>query len=197
MLTLQDAAAPATPAGHGGSASASAVRFEVQYTVGPSGTLYQNPRDQSTVYGVQLAWTLRITTPRTRAAGGTPYTLALTTRPAARTAYSTSYRDYLRRTYHNIPVVSGDSTVAPYSAMAVSAFDEFGRKVASACGFYIAPPPLPEPEEFTPEQELQLAAYAQRMHVALDAVRDAVRSGEITLPTSELPAPAVAPRPRP
>ena len=177
------------------AAAASAVRFEIDYTVVPSGTLYQNPRDQSTVYGIQLAWTLRITTPRTRA-GGTPYALTLLTRPAARIVYSTSYQDYMMRTYRRALVVSGDQTIAPYSAMAISAFDEFGRKVAAECGFHIDPPPLPEPEEFTPEQELQLQAYARRLHVSPEAVRDSLRSGELTLPTAE-PAEATEPPIRP
>ena len=92
-----------------------------------------------------MAWTLRIWTPRTAAAGSTPYTVSLTSRPPVQRAYSTAYRRYLHRTYGYDPVLTSGSSVEPYGTLVFAAYDEFAHKVASDLGLRLPPPPAPEP----------------------------------------------------
>ena len=96
--------------------------FDVSYRVTPSGELYRSTTDKSALYGIELAWTLAIRTPRAQE----PYKIELVSQPAQSIRYT-------RSSYE-------DDEILPYTKMAESAFEEFGRKVAREFGVTIAPP---------------------------------------------------------
>ncbi len=106
-----------------------AVTFDVSYKVSSSGEVYRSTTDRRALYGIKLDWTLRIETPRTRAQGGTPYTIELHSQPAQSIRY--------------LPQSYDDEEILPYTKMAESAFEEFGRKVAAEFGVSIPEPLRP------------------------------------------------------
>jgi hypothetical protein len=99
------------------------VTFAIKYRVGPSGTVYESTTgSKKKFYGILFEWQLAIKDDK----GGELYKTQLSSAPAKNIRY-TSY-GYVQ------------SDILPYTKMAESAFDEFGRKLAGDFGVSIAKP---------------------------------------------------------
>jgi hypothetical protein len=99
------------------------VTFAIKYRVGPSGTVYESTTgSKKKFYGILFEWQLAINDDK----GGELYKTQLSSAPAKNIRY-TSY-GYVQ------------SDILPYTKMAESAFDEFGRKLAGDFGVSIAKP---------------------------------------------------------
>lgn len=133
------------------------VIFDVSYRVKPSGELYRSTTDKSALYGIELDWTLKIKTPRSKE----PYTVELVSQPAQ------SIR-YVRSSYE-------DDEILPYTKMAESAFEEFGRKVAREFGVTIATPRPRSTHELSPEARRILQDLARRKSFSPTALEEMER----------------------
>lgn len=102
---------------------AAPVTFAIKYRVGPSGTVYESTTgSKRKFYGILFDWQLAITD----AKGAELYKTQLSSAPAKNIRYTT---------YGAV-----QSDILPYTKMAESAFDEFGRKLAGDFGVSIAKP---------------------------------------------------------
>lgn len=130
-----------------------AVIFDVSYRVTPSGEMYRSMTDRGALYGIQIAWTLRVRTPQTERDGRQPYTIELVSQPAG------SIR-YLRPSSSRME----DDEILPYIKMAESAFAEFGRQVARDFGVSLPPPRTPSVDARRPSLEARpLSPEARRV----------------------------------
>ena len=106
-----------------GERKAGPITFAISYRVGPSGTIYESTTGASRkFYGILFEWSLAITDDK----GTEIYKTQLSSAPAKNIHYTTS---------GYVP-----SDILPYTKMAESAFEEFGRKLAGDFGVSIAKP---------------------------------------------------------
>ena len=99
------------------------VTFAIKYRVGPSGTIYESTTGTSRkFYGILFDWSLAINDDK----GAVLYQTQLSSAPAKNIHYTTT---------GYVP-----SDILPYTKMAESAFEEFGRKLAGDFGISIAKP---------------------------------------------------------
>jgi len=99
------------------------ITFEIKYRVGPSGTIYESTTGTSRkFYGILFEWSLVIHDDK----GASLYSTQLSSAPAKNIRYTTT---------GYVP-----SDILPYTKMAESAFEEFGRKLAGDFGISIAKP---------------------------------------------------------
>jgi len=104
----------------------SPVTFVVKYRVGPSGSIYESTTGtKKKLFGILFDWDFAI---RFEGEQADRYHLQMSSAPAKNIRYTT-YGDY-----------EANSDIVPYTKMAESAFDEFGRKIAAGFGVTIAAP---------------------------------------------------------
>lgn len=104
----------------------SPVTFAIKYHVGPSGTIYESTTGaKKKLFGILFGWDFAI---RFDGEDTDRYHLTMTSSPAKNIRYTT-YGDFETR-----------SEIVPYTKMAESAFEEFGRKLAQGFGVHIAGP---------------------------------------------------------
>jgi curved DNA-binding protein CbpA len=100
------------------------ITFAIHYRVGPSGTIYESTTGTARkFYGILFEWTLAIVDDK----GAELYKTQLSSAPAKNIRYTT-YGGYT------------PSDILPYTKMAESAFEEFGRKLAGDFGVSVARP---------------------------------------------------------
>jgi tetratricopeptide (TPR) repeat protein len=102
----------------------SPVTFNIKYTVTPSGSIYESTSGpKKRMFGILFAWDFTV-----KIDGDTsePFELKLPSRPATNIRYST-YGSY-------------DADILPYTKMAESAFEDFGRKLSGSFGVTVPPP---------------------------------------------------------
>ncbi|HEY1586100.1 MAG TPA: tetratricopeptide repeat protein, partial [Polyangia bacterium] len=131
------------------------VTFAIKYRVGPSGTIYESTTSASRkFYGILFDWSLTITDDK----GATLFATQLSSAPAKNIRYTTT--GYVQ------------SDILPYTKMAESAFEEFGRKLAGDFGISIAKPAEADfgndPAE--PGRKRSTGAYSPELQKALDDI---------------------------
>jgi tetratricopeptide (TPR) repeat protein len=105
---------------------ASPVTMVVKYRVGASGSIYESTTGtHKKLFGILFDWDFAI---RFEGEQADRYHLQMSSAPAKNIRYTT-YGDY-----------EANSDIVPYTKMAESAFDEFGRKIAAGFGVTITAP---------------------------------------------------------
>jgi hypothetical protein len=103
----------------------SPVTFHIKYVVSPSGTLYESTTGKKKrLYGILFGWNFAIKIGE----ASDVYDVATPSAPAKNIRYTT-YGDY-----------EANSDIIPYTKMAESAFDDFGRKLAESFGVKVPAP---------------------------------------------------------
>lgn len=104
----------------------SPVTFVIKYKVTPSGTLYESTTGKKKrLYGILFGWNFGI---KIDGEAGDVYDVETPSAPAKNIRYTT-YGDY-----------EANSDIIPYTKMAESAFDDFGRKLAQSFGVNVPAP---------------------------------------------------------
>ncbi len=144
------------------------ITFAIKYRVGPSGTIYESTTSASRkFYGILFEWSLTITDDK----GATLFATQLSSAPAKNIHYTTT--GYVQ------------SDILPYTKMAESAFEEFGRKLAGDFGISIAKPaesdfgndPVSRPRSragssvYTPELQKALDDIAKSSKISPDEMK--------------------------
>jgi tetratricopeptide (TPR) repeat protein len=104
----------------------SPVTFHIKYKVTPSGTLYESTTGKKKrLFGILFGWNFGI---KIDGEAGDVYDVETPSAPAKNIRYTT-YGDY-----------EANSDIIPYTKMAESAFDDFGRKLAQSFGVNVPAP---------------------------------------------------------
>ena len=139
------------------------ITFAIHYRVGPSGTIYESTTGTARkFYGILFEWTLAITDDK----GSELYKTQLSSAPAKNIRYTT-YGGYV------------PSDILPYTKMAESAFEEFGRKLAGDFGVSIKKPADADFGNDPPPSTRAggAAGFSPELQKALD---DLARSGKMS-----------------
>lgn len=129
----------------------SPVTFAIKYRVGPSGTVYESTTGtHRKFYGILFEWALSIVDDK----GSELYHAQLSSAPAKNIRYTTY--GYVQ------------SDILPYTKMAESAFDEFGRKLAGDFGVSIAKPA--DADFGNGDDAPSRAGYSPELQKALDDI---------------------------
>jgi|GEM_PF-5883988 len=102
----------------------SPVTFHIKYKIIESGSIYESTTGvKKRMFGILFGWDFAV---RIKGENGDHFTINLPSAPQKHISYSTTSYD--------------NSEIRPYQAMAESAFDEFGRKLAGSFGVKIPAP---------------------------------------------------------
>jgi curved DNA-binding protein CbpA len=150
----------------------SPVTFVVQYRVGPSGSIYESTTGtHKKLFGILFDWSFAIRFENEQA---DRYHIATTSRPEKNIRYT-------------VGEYESNSDIVPYTKMAESAFDDFGRKLAGTFGVTVPAPTESEdvlskygrnkygsPNGLSPEEMQKLLEALKKAKPSKPAVSDSL-----------------------